>query len=60
MTTKKKIIIGVSVALGLVVAHALIGKDKNEGRSKYGLKVYNLIKHGKFTDKMEIKAITNK
>jgi len=64
MTTKKKIIIGVSVALGLVVAHALmkakLGKDKNEGRSKYGLKVYNLIKHGKFTDKMEIKAITNK
>tara|TARA_R110000868_G_scaffold181220_5_gene422063 strand:- start:72 stop:266 length:195 start_codon:yes stop_codon:yes gene_type:complete len=64
MKAKGKILIGVGVVVGLVVVHALVkaklGKDKNAGRSIYGWKVYNLIKNGKFTDKMEIKAITKK
>jgi len=62
--TKTKIIIGLGVAVGLVLVHALIKakltKPKSEGRSKYGWKVYNLIKNGKFTDKLEITNIQNK
>ena len=61
MKTKAKIITGVGVVVGLIVIHAILkaklNKPKTEGRSNYGWKVYNLIKHKKFVRNLEVKNI---
>lgn len=62
MTNKTKIIIGISVGVGLIAIHALVKAKLTQprekvGRSNYGWKVYNLIKNGKFVRNLEVQNI---